>query len=316
MKNTFYILILLMPLLSACTSYYYPDLDDEKEVLAINVLAEADSTVSASLSHSWFFGSMPSDLTVTDARVSLAVNGEVRGEMIYDQKKKKYVSEVFVSEGDEIEVSAHSVKYGLASGRSIVPRKVKIQSWSMAYFLETDDMSTIIGPDGSVSHPTAIRYDYSLTFTDPADEDNYYLLNVKGATSSDPILGENDSPLDAVFSINDEFIVFSDRSIKGRTYTLTCRLSSWYDGWWSDDLFSHTLCFYSISKDYYMYLLSLHKKYDGLNGSLEELGLAEQRSVYTNVSSGAGIVGAQSVDVIVNDVTEIVKDNLGIVPRQ
>lgn len=317
MKKILYVFIMLLPQLSACTSEYSLDLEGEKEVLAVNVLAEADSTVSASVSHSWIFGTKPSVSTVTDAKVSVSVNGQNRGCMIYDPKVKKYVCDVVVYEGDTVKIAAVSEKYGSAEGSSVVPRKVRIDSWSMDYFLETDDMSTIVGPDGSVSHPTAIRYDYSLTFTDPADEENYYLLNVTGATSSDPILGENDTPLDAVFSVNDEFLVFSDRSIAGKTYTLTFRLSSWYDGWWnSSDLFSHTIRFCSISKDYYLYLLSLHKKYDGLNGSLEELGLAEPRYVYTNVSSGAGIVGAQCVDVVVNDVSEIVKDNLGIVPWQ
>lgn len=311
MKKTYLlkVLPLALPLISACTSICHPEMEGD-EVLAVNVLAEADSLVSASVSHSWYFASRPKDPSVSDADVTVSVNGEMRGKMTYDSASRRYLSDVRVKEGDKVEVSAMSAGYGSAKGSSVVPVKVKIDSWSMEYFLEKDNNTIIVNPDGSFHHPTAIRYDYYITFTDPADEENYYLLQVDGE-SVDPIFGENDSPLDAVFATNDEFMVFSDRSIAGKEYTLTCRLSS-YGALWDTKMFFHRIGFYSISRDYYLYLLSIHKKYDGLNGTLEELGLAEPRSVYTNVSSGAGIVGAQSVDVIFNDVSEIAKNELGI----
>lgn len=297
--------ILLTAGLGSCTTDIDPDVDFE-EVLVINMLAEAGKPITASVTHSWLFNAKPKDVAVSDAIVVLTINGGPSVRMTYDPDSRNFVSDVIPQEGDQVEVFAATTKYGNASGRSIVPHSVSIENISYTYFVEKDDLSTTIIPDGNggyiMYHPDVYRFDFTLTFTDPADEENYYLLD--GASESfDPVLNENSTPLDAVFSRNNEFIVFSDRTISGETYNLKFRMSVWE----KTPSMIHTIRLFSISKEYYQYLISLHKKYDGVQGTLEEIGVAEPLRIYSNVSSGAGIVGAQSLDMREFDFSDIFK---------
>lgn len=290
--------------LSSCTTDIEPNVDMD-EVLVINMLAEAGQPITASVTHSWPFDAKPKDVAVSDAKVVLTLNGSSSTRMTFDPESKKFVSEVVPQEGDEVEVSVVSANYGNASGRSVVPKSVKIEDLTYTYFVEKDELCTTILPDGNgghiIYHPDVYRFDFSLKFSDPSDEENYYLLD--GASESfDPILNENSTALDAVFTRNNEFIVFSDRTFQGDGYDLKFRISVWE----YTPTGVSTIRLYSISKEYYQYLISLHKKYDGVNGTLEEIGVAEPLRIYSNVSSGAGIVGAQSVDMRVIDFSSIV----------
>lgn len=304
-----------------CSTDFDPDVD-ATPVAVLNVLAEADSTVTASVSHSWLFGTEPGNVTVGNARVSLKVNGTLMGLMEFDGNSGKYVSPYRPVEGDEIEVSVRTVDYGDAVGATTVPRKVKIDRWECTPTAEIDYDGIIVQPDGSWEYNRTLKLNYSITFTDPAGEENYYMLSGKayhwwgGGTCDDPILGENDSPLEAVFAKDNTFMVFSDRSIAGKSYTLSYTTTYSLDssGYPGDivqdengDLHVYdriALC--SISREYYLYLLSLYKKYGELNSTLENLGFAEPKAIYTNVSPGVGIVGSQTADMIVNDVYGII----------
>ncbi|MDE7496855.1 MAG: DUF4249 domain-containing protein, partial [Muribaculaceae bacterium] len=62
-----------------------------------------------------------------------------------------------------------------------------------------------------------------------------------------------------------------------------------------------SLALFTISRDYYLYRLSLSKTYNGVQGRLEELGMAAPRNVFCNVSPGKGIVASCAPSVIVND---------------
>lgn len=313
----------MMVAVAGCSTDFDPDVD-ATPVAVLNVLAEADSTVTASVSHSWLFGTEPGDVTVGNARVVLKVNGTSMGLMEFDRNDGKYTSTYRPVEGDEIEVSVRTVHYGDAVGATTVPRKVKIDRWECTPTTVIDYDGIIVQPDGSWEYNRTLKLNYSITFTDPSGEENYYMLSGKayhwwgGGTCDDPILGENDSPLEAVFAKDNTFMVFSDRSIAGKSYTLSYTTTySLSQGGYPGDIVQDengdlhvydriALC--SISREYYLYLLSLYKKYGELNSNLENLGFAEPKAIYTNVNPGVGIVGSQTADMIVNDVYRIIEE--------
>lgn len=313
----------LTALLASCTSDF--DIDDEgPELLVVNILARPDAILTADITHTWPHSDWShEDVAVADADVSLTVNGMPMGAMTYDPALRRYVMPGFTpTEGDSIMVRAVAPHYGEASGATRVPRKVAIDRWSFEP-VEVTDYHGIVVEGDQTHYLSTLQIRYSITFTDPAGEDNYYLVSGRphhetgGGTCSDPILSENDTPLDAVFNTNKSFVVFSDRSIDGRTYTLsyTCTytpyipIQEFAKGRLTDRI---SLC--SISREYYLYLLSIYKKYGDLNSNLEDMGLTEPRIIYSNVNPGVGVVASQSADTLANDVHDIVCEWLGYDP--
>lgn len=304
---------------AGCTSDFDPDVDAEP-VAVLNVMAEPDSIVTASVTHSWLFGTNHDNVTVDNASVRLTVNGEAHGLMTFDPLTGLYTSSYRAAIGDDIKISVRTIDYGEAEGYTVIPRKVKIDHWECVPTYVVDYDGIIAGTNGSDwKYAQQLQIHYSITFTDPADEENYYLLAGKryyefgGGECDDPILGENETPLEAVFAKDRDFMVFSDRSISGKSYTLsyTTTYSLDYFPLYEIDGEGHLydrVRLYSISRDYYLYLLSLYKKYGYLNSNLESLGLAEPKGVFTNVSPGVGIVASQTPDMIVNDVYDIYMD--------
>jgi len=261
-------------------------------------MVEPGNNVTASVSHSFIGTGIYNtddvmERLVKDAKVELYVNDLYKGDLRFDNIYNKFVSDIEIKPDDDIMIRANSAKYGEASGHTHIPAIVPGATWTYTVTSETDYDITLVDWDGNVSHPKATIFNYAITFKDPADLENYYFLMSESLyfECDDPIIGENDSPLDAVYSDNSRYFMFSDKSISGKEYTLTCsfKISSYYF-----DNRINKVCLYSISKDYYLYLLSLYKKYEGLNGTLEEFGLAEPKFIYSNVNPGVGIVAAQT----------------------
>lgn len=324
MRHFFHSLLLsLLLALPSCVEYCDIESQDP-ELLVINMLASPDSVLSLSLTHSWphSLTSVP-DVTVTDAVVTVSVNSGPDMPMSFDHLTRRYILRHPVAEGDSLHVSACSIRYGEASASTRIPSSVRIDRWSFTPVEITDPDGIVVDDGQSWSYLRRLEFEYSITFTDPVGEENYYLLACRpyydfgGGTSGDPILSENDTPLEAIFSKDKSFIVFSDRNISGRTYTLTCTTSyipyipvgELAGGRIADRI---SLC--SISRDYYLYLLSLYKKYGELNVNLENLGLTEPKAIYTNVHPGIGIFASQSADTILNDVHDLVLRFAGIQP--
>ena len=310
----------LMMAVQGCESDFDPDIND-KPVVVVNMLAQPGNKLSASITHSWSHtdNSFP-DVKIADATVSYSINGHRTGVMIYNPVTGEYETEYTPEVGDDIEISVKSDIYGSVSGRTYVPEQVKIDKWSFNP-VEVTDYNGIVSGD-TLSYLRRLNIEYSITFSDPAGEENYYMISGRqyhdtgGGFSSDPIISENNTPMDAIFSKNSTFVVFSDRSIDGRTYTLryTCSYTPFIPITDFAERLTDRIALCSISRDYYLYLLSIYKKYGDLNHNLEDLGLTEPKIIYSNVTDGAGIVAAQSSDTIVNDVHDIVCRFIGIDP--
>lgn len=220
---------------SGCNTDFLPD-DEGQPMVVVNVVATPDRELTARVTRTWPHSQWPKpDVTLADASVAYTVNGRPCGLMTFNDSTKSFTAPYVPTEGDEIAIEVVSEQYGTAAGYTKVPRKVKIDHWSFTP-VEFTDFNGIVDDGTSLSYLRRLDIRYSITFTDPAGEENYYMLTGRpyyepgGGISTDPIISENDTPLEAVFSDRKTFIVFSDRNIDGRTYTFpthapTSRLS-------------------------------------------------------------------------------------------
>lgn len=313
-KTTYLYTVSILLSATSCGETFYPEFDT-KPVAVLNSMVQPDSVVTASVLHTFIVSTGKDGVkerTVKDADVILYINGSDCGRMDFDSKKNIFVSDVRAKRSDTVKIKASTSLYGVAEGVTQVPCDIDGTEWTYSLTTETDFNTTMISPDGTIYHPKAYCFHYSITFTDPSDTENYYMLmesETNEIECNDPILGENDTPLDAVYSKDSDFFVFSDKSISGQEYTLNFMFKRHsHDILLHDNKIINKVCLYSISKDYYLYLLSIYKKYNGLNGDLESLGLAEPKFIYSNVSPGVGIVAAQTpICHISHDVTDLIK---------
>ena len=300
MNKLYIISILAVALFQVSCSRDFDPGVDVQPIAVLNVLVENDSSVSASVTRTWKFGGAAPDVIQRDADVHLLVNGEDMGQMEFDADNGKYNSSYIARQGDHISISAHTRNYGDAEGATFVPKVVPIDSFSCIATRILDPDSYYVDVNGEIYRKDILHFQYKITFTDPGDEENYYMISSSFEGESEPLFKEHNTPLDEVFLYSDEFNVFTDRSINGTTYTLNLSTKLW--GLYGYDYTSQlvdTIKLYSISRDYYLYMLSIYRKYCGLNGELESFGMAHPKNVYSNVAPGVGIVAASSFDKVV-----------------
>lgn len=300
-------------LLPSCTTDFDPKLDDTP-IPVINALAERDSLLVAMVSRSWLFNTLndPAKATLPDANVQYRVDGGQWLPMTFNEETARYECDHRCMAGESVEIKADT-RFGEAEGSANVPTAVPIDK--VEYTVETriDQNSFSMGYNGEISHPLEMTLRFKVTFTDPAGE-NYYLVAGSGYVD-DPIIGENESAMDGVLNKYHYCSFFTDRTISLQTYTLSL-FESFYlwptgDGGygrpWST---KSTIKLINLSKDYYLYILSLFKKYTGFQGILEDFGVAEPRSVFSNVSTGAGIIASDAVSLYELDVLPIFEKEL------
>lgn len=300
-------------MLVSCATDFEPEIE-ANPMTVLNVLASPDSTLTASVTRTWVFNQesggsySDNDLSLPDAEVHYSVDDGPWMPMRYNANKYRYESNYKVAEGDRIRVKAYSRKYGEAEGMTEVPKTVPIDSYSYTIRKEIAYDSWVYPADGEPYHPYKVVFRYEVTFTDPEPGENYYLVSSEGYCD-DPILSETEGVLDGVFNKYHYNSFFTDSSISGQKYTLhvTFELYNYGFGfnWGSPQRNINTIRLCSISKDYYLYLLSLFKKYTGLQGNLENFGVAEPRSIYSNVYPGVGIVASSAPAEIQDDVTDV-----------
>lgn len=300
--------LLVMFMLSSCTTGFEPEID-ESPVTVLNVLVANDSVISASVTRSWVFNTSVTSAQVAlpDARVEYSLNDSRWIPMKYDESRLRYFADQVAVEGDRVHIRASS-RFGEAEGWAEVPRVVPIERVEYTVESRVDNESIIVSPgDNSISHPVEVIIRYRVSFTDPADTENYYLLGLEGDRFDvdDPIISDNESSMDALINQYHYCWFFTDAGIEGKTYTLslysTHHVSGYYYPWNTTD----TIKLISISRDYYLYLLSLQKKYSGFNGILEDMGVADPRIIFSNVNPGTGIVASQSLSLYQHDLHHI-----------
>lgn len=160
-----------------------------------------------------------------------------------------------------------------------------------------------------------------VRFRDPADTANYYRLTARALTGT--YLGSPDEPYDPAFPVtvydndigygafaepliapqqeddmfgmymNNDFNLFIDELIEGKEYSLTLGYN--YSVLPAIDYYEFIHAYFSlhsITKDVYLFLQS----YSAQRQTIDNF-LAEPVPVYTNVTGGLGVVGAETVSV-------------------
>lgn len=303
-------------LLTGC--YQDIDLDKYKEnngehLLTINSIINPDSMIAVAATRTYFFQEVHNERSyVKGLDIDIYVNGENRGKMGYDSKSQMYVSDIKPVERDEI--SLHTM-YGdtIVTATDIVPEKVRIESVTV-----------------SRQGPLAIYTDrdyiftYNITFTDPIGKDNFYFLQYDTTDWRHGLMmGERDFTYEYVFQqlarhinanvpgwmpYSPDGLPFSDYGIEGETHTLIVK--EIVQGGSGRDLSKVTemnrrFKLFSISKDYYEYLLSViynDSDSEGLHGGMIDLGVTEPIKYFSNISGGVGIFAAYSLDEVDLDV--------------
>ncbi|MDE6557206.1 MAG: DUF4249 domain-containing protein [Duncaniella sp.] len=315
-----YIIILFAAtLLTACYEDFDPKIDT-RPVLCLNSLIVAGEPIEVEVTHTWMFNDKEAERNhaVRDATVTILADGKVVGSAYRPE------------EGDTITIIAESPLYGSATAEVIVPYATPIGKVEVTPVVTDirggDEDFFHYGMLADITFNLNIELDVN----DPAEIDNYYRFRYSefskrydydGTYAGDltvsrpecfslgqfiydaePIFKEHIGVFETVMGNDwsESFLFFSDRQFSGRTYTLhlkytgnTFRVkSSQYD----ESLLECglILSLTTVSQSYYNWAVYKWNADDGILGNLSDIGLAETQWGYSNVSTGAGVVAAQS----------------------
>lgn len=333
-------LILFLPLLlSACYENFTPDID-VTPVLCINSLITAGKPITVNVSHTWVYtDSYTTDYDeVSDAQVDIYVNGVHVSE------------DYLPIEGDHIKIIARSAIYGEAVADVVVPAVVPIEAvdWHAEIFARQDSTHSYYDAFGyrikinaklTIPDPPGINNFYQFTYEGfPLDKikyPNYFPLNDSTVNSNDspvcfypgylnytvePIFIEHIGQADLFGGAGSNgYTFFTDSQFSGDSYILNLQF---YDFLFdldqdkmseiTDDLLSCGLILNlnSISRSYYNLCNYLWNDNYGQIPSMGDIGLADPRYGYSNVSTCAGVVAAQATSSYAIDLKDLLTEEI------
>lgn len=331
-----YIPILLsLMILTGCYTDFEPDIDSTP-VICINADAKPGEVLKIFATRTWRWTEGVEDESLDyqlrDGIVSLYVNDSLYETIEYSEwkynnpmypwinKQCGFLSTYEPKSGDKIRIVAHSDTYGDAEGEVTVPQPVAIDDVA---FLVSSAEVTNLNPKVSYKGNVSLE----ISFTDPADEKNYYFFEaIRRYDSADgnvnemwvnfeaePLFTEHVSSLESAVSETSGYTFFSDRMIAGKTYPLHIRLTNIIYTISSEDNFDSNKSYVefvlnTISESYYKHVISVWESNDGINGILGGVGLADPVWECSNVSTGAGVISASAPSKIQIPVSEFFKD--------
>lgn len=124
------IICLCGTLLSACERVIDYNGPEQQPMLVVNVTCHPGESAAVNVSHSVFFLDMAAgmeNLTLSDAKVSLSVNGEA-AILSYDPAARNYPDPRILHEGDEVSVLVTHPTYGKATATTVVPQATDIRT--------------------------------------------------------------------------------------------------------------------------------------------------------------------------------------------
>lgn len=307
-------LIIFCTLLTGCYEDFTPDIDTTP-VLCINSLITAGEPINVQVSRTWLYTDREPSV-LTDATVSIYANGVLQDE--------SYIPR----EGDSIKIVAHSDTYGDAEAEVTVPVAVPIGEVTYDTYLNSARIYELTGYVAVGEVYFNLRA--NLMINDPAIEENYYRFsytsycklqrhpqpddNPNGSYASpagfysgdfredaEPIFSEHIGVFESIMGGDVYgFTFFTDRSFQGSAYPLhlyytdcVYRVSAREE---NDDLFDCglVLTLTTVSESYYFWANYCWQRDEGTLEDFSNLGFSDPMYGYSNVSTGAGIVAAQS----------------------
>lgn len=321
-----YLFISLVPiLLSACNETFYPDID-VKPVLCINSLITAGKPIEVRVTHSWVFNDEASQEhhEVNDATLYLYVNDKLES---FD-----YIP----AQGDNIRIVAESPKYGKAEASVMVPEAVEISckdfKTELLYFWQSPDdpsecvisynlrvpIKLVDNPQGDDYYKLSYNWEFPSVETDSSDivppEGSY--IHYPSWTfdyKSEPLFFEHVGAFESIFGYEDEgMMFFTDKQFAGKSYTLNIHIDDIYyylENPEFENRFDVKIVFHiaTVSQSYYNHAVYLWQKDSGALGDMGDIGFAEPMWGYSNVSTGAGVVAAETVSTITIDLKDFLE---------
>ncbi len=318
--------VILSVFLTGCYEDFNPRVDIEP-VICLNSLITAGEPIELSVTHSWLYTdeSGENNHQVDDATISILVNGT------------KVDNTYLPHEGDTVKITADSPTYGYAEAAVVVPFSVPITS------LKWESVITDKWEYGE-SCILSMNLNAKMTISDQADTENYYQFTYQGfpekedsdpgvtiytpmrfypgtfCYEAEPIFSEHIGELDAISGSDSfGFTFFTDRQFTGKTYTLNLQFNDMiYElrelGTLEedDDLLNCglVLTLNTVSRSYYNWCNYQWNIENGSIGELGSVGMSDPVWGYSNVSTGAGVVAAQSQASYTINLKDFLKQNL------
>lgn len=235
-----------------------------------------------------------------------------------------YKAEYIPRIGDEIKIVAIDKTYGEAEAEVTIPEAIDIIGVDYQIMDHSKSYSEMYN---RMYYNIDMRLE--VKFKDPADAVNFYLFNVKAKKKKhdpspgynhnekesiaidadyeyEPIFSEHITPIETVISdALGLYTMFSDKQISGKEYSLSIPIMVNYTIYdyintvtGGVDQFENECGIISslshISTSYYNYMMSLWTATEGVQGALGDVGLGDAVFEFSNVSTHAGIVTAQT----------------------
>ncbi len=328
-------LLLCTPLLTACYTDFEPDIDSTP-VLCMNAVIDAGEEFTVQLTHSWRYDdykAYKADHTVTDGTVEVCADGNQVCRAVYSEwtetnadgvvrKLSGYRIPYKPQAAQEISLRAYSPEYGNAEAVVTIPFEpltgpVKIDSTVQVnnYLFEDDAFGDYVYQNFHIS------MDIKLPVNDRSGVTEYFQLAWESVDLSDedvefncgnpeydmePIFSEHIDALETVFASDAwGFTVFSDNSFRGGSYPLRLlfknmslhRISGVADNRLPEGC-AIRLTLFSLDHNLYnWYMYDWHDS-ESFVGLLGYIGLAQNTTTYSNVSTRAGLVVARNRSVV------------------
>lgn len=324
------IIIIIATLLTGCYENFSPEVDTEP-VLCLNSLIKAGEPIEVKVSHTWMFNDPKAgnNHDVADAKISIFAND------------KSVDSSYIPVEGDKIRIMADSPVYGTAMAEVVVPYatpigKVKVSPAVRSIWKGGEDFA-----DYQMFADITFSLNIEMDVNDQANVENYYRFEYNWYSSgidsdysedgdatklsslaigqmdynAEPIFKEHVGVFESVMGNGEDthFVFFTDRQFPGDIYTLHINFpdnvfrveSKVYD----ESLLECGVNLYltTVSKSYYNWAVYKWNVDEGVIGDFSDIGFADPKWGYSNVSTGAGVVAAQSTSCYTIDLTDFVK---------
>lgn len=303
-------LMLLPAALTGCYENFTPDIDSTP-VLSVSALVTDGEPIEVTIGHSVDYTDEDKPYReVTDAGVTVYVNGA------------EVTEDYLPRQGDRVRIEVYSPTYGSAAGEVTVP--VSVAPDEVRYTLSDVRRVKYESYEGETEENVAFNLLVEVRITDPSDTENYYRMDWR-PTGTQFYCGEMDYEAEPIFSEHigifesaagstaGQFSFFTDRQFAGSTYAVhlhfkNCAVRVNPDGTLPDCGLEVLLK--SVSASYYYLANYVWQTTEGVFFDLGETGLGEPRAGYSNVTSGAGVVGAQSTAGCSLDLGEALREAL------
>lgn len=280
------ILILFAMIFASCEKIIEANLEDSHRRIVVNSTFTADSILEVNISKSLHVLDNSNVMYLNNAVVKLYENDQLV-DTLQNIGNGDYTSTSFVpAYGKTYKLMVSSANLDDVEGQNKIPVPVEISN--------IDTMK--------IKREQEERMECKISINDPAGTDNYYLLQIyryldyyngpvyKGDIKNfSTVYFNSDDPVIEEWVNWGEGAIFSDDIFNGNSYKIN--IDVYIGDIVSYDSTGVTLYYYlnSISREYYLYLLSL-AKYQNTNSDF----FAEPVRVYSNITNGLGIFAGYS----------------------